>query len=76
MVGVFTGSLGILSEAWHSGLDLVATVVTYFAVKISGKPTDLEHDFGHGKIENLSALIETILLFVTCIWIVAEAVQR
>lgn len=76
LVGILTGSLGILSEALHSGLDLVATVVTFFAVKISGKPADLEHNFGHGKIENLSALIETILLFVTCIWIVAEASQR
>ena len=76
MVGVFTGSLGIISEALHSGLDLVATVVTYFAVKISGKPADWEHNLGHGKIENFSAFIETILLFVTCIWIVAEAMQR
>ncbi len=76
IVGVLTGSLGILAEAAHSALDLVATVVTLVAVRISGKPADAEHPFGHGKVENLSALFETLLLLVTCVWIIYEAVQR
>jgi cation diffusion facilitator family transporter len=76
IIGIFTGSLGILSEALHSGLDLVAAVITYFSVKISDKPADKEHNFGHGKVENLSAFIETILLLVTCVWIIYEAISR
>ncbi len=76
IVGVLTGSLGILSEALHSALDLVAAAITYFSVRVSDKPADDDHHFGHGKIENLSALIETVLLLVTCIWIVYEAVHR
>jgi cation diffusion facilitator family transporter len=76
VVGLMTGSLGILSEAAHSGLDLVAAVVTFFAVRISGQPADREHTYGHGKVENLSALFETVLLLVTCVWIMYEAVQR
>lgn len=76
VVGVLTGSLGILSEAAHSGLDLVAALVTFFAVRISDKPADEEHQFGHGKVENLSALVETLLLFITCAWIIYEAVNR
>jgi cation diffusion facilitator family transporter len=76
VVGLLTRSLGILSEALHSALDLVAAVVTYFAVRISDKPPDYDHNFGHGKIENISALIETLLLFITCIWIIYEAVGR
>ena len=76
IIGVFTGSLGILSEALHSGLDLVAAVITYFSVRISDKPADKNHHFGHGKIENLSALVETILLVITCVWIVYEALNR
>lgn len=76
IVGLLTGSLGILSEALHSALDFVAAVITYFAVKISDKPADENHQFGHGKYENLSAFIETILLFVTCFWIIYEAISR
>ena len=76
IVGITTGSLGILAEAAHSALDLVAALVTLFAVRISGKAPDIEHQFGHGKIENLSALFETFLLLVTCVWIIYEAVQR
>lgn len=76
VVGVLTGSLGILAEAAHSGLDLVAALVTFLAVRISGKPADAEHTYGHGKIENLSALFETFLLLVTCVWIIYEAIQR
>jgi cation diffusion facilitator family transporter len=76
VVGLLTGSLGILSEALHSGLDLVAAVITYFSVSVSDKPADRDHNYGHGKIENLSALIETLLLLITCVWIVYEAASR
>ncbi len=76
VVGILTGSLGILSEAAHSGLDLVAAAVTYFTVRVSDKPADRDHPFGHGKIEHLSAFIETALLLVTCAWIIFEAVKR
>lgn len=74
--GLITGSLGILSEAAHSALDLVAALLTYLAVRYSGKPADEEHLYGHEKIENLSALIETLLLVLTCVWIIYEAIQR
>lgn len=76
VVGFLTGSLGILSEALHSLLDFVAAFITFIAVKISDKPADKDHNFGHGKIENLSALIETGLLIATCVWIVYEALER
>lgn len=76
IVGLLTGSLGILSEAAHSALDLVAAAVTFFAVRLSGKPADTEHTYGHGKIENISALFETLLLLLTCVWIIYEAVRR
>ncbi|MCR4436790.1 MAG: cation-efflux pump [Clostridiales bacterium] len=75
-VGVFTGSLGILSEAAHSALDLGAAFVTFFAVRISDKPADREHHYGHGKVESFSALIETLLLLATCGWIIYEAMGR
>ncbi|UCF61858.1 MAG: cation diffusion facilitator family transporter [Anaerolineaceae bacterium] len=76
VIGIITGSLGILSEAAHSGLDLVAAGVTWFAVSVSSSPPDSEHTYGHGKIENLSALFETFLLLLTCLWIIYEAIQR
>lgn len=76
LIGLLTGSLGILSEALHSGLDMVAALITLFSVSISDKPSDEKHHFGHGKIENFSALIETMLLIMTCFWIVYEAVNR
>src|SRR5512136_2437900 len=72
VVGVMTGSLGILAEAAHSALDLVAALVTFFAVRVSDRPPDEEHPYGHGKIENLSALIETALLLITSAWIIYE----
>jgi len=75
-IGLLTQSLGILSEAAHSGLDLVAAGMTYYSVRVSSHPPDEAHHYGHGKIENLSALVETLLLFITCAWIVYEAVQR
>ena len=76
VVGLLTGSLGILAEAAHSALDLVAALVTWFAVRISGRPPDEQHLYGWGKVENLSALIETLLLLITCVWIIYEAIQR
>jgi len=76
VVGVLTGSLGILAEAAHSGLDLAAAGLTYFAVRLSGRPPDAAHLYGHGKVENLSALTETLLLLITCAWIAREAVHR
>jgi len=76
VVGLLTRSLGILSEAAHSGLDLVAAVVTLFAVRASDRPADADHPYGHGKVENFSALVETLLLFITCGWIIYEAVRR
>jgi len=76
VVGIATNSLGILAEAAHSALDLVAAAVTYFAVRVSGKPADSDHLFGHGKAENLSALIESLLLVATAVWILMEGSQR
>jgi len=76
VVGLLTGSLGILAEAAHSALDLVAAVVTLVAVKMSSRPADQDHTYGHGKVENLSAMFETALLLLTCVWIISEAVRR
>lgn len=76
IVGILTGSLGILAEAAHSGLDLVAALVTFFAVRVSDKAPDKHHQFGHHKVENLSALFETLLLLATSVWIIYEAIQR
>ena len=76
VVGYLTDSLGILSEAAHSGLDLVAAFVTLLAVRASARPADREHTYGHGKVENLSALLETLLLLLTCVWIIYEAGHR
>ena len=76
IVGLSTGSLGILAEAAHSGLDLMAALMTFLAVRISGKPADRNHLYGHGKVENLSALFETLLLLITCFWIIYEATHR
>lgn len=75
-VGLWTNSLGILSEAAHSGLDLVAAGITLWAVRVSGRPADPEHPYGHGKFENLSALLETLLLLITCFWIIKEVLAR
>jgi cation diffusion facilitator family transporter len=76
VVGFLTGSLGILAEAAHSALDLAAAVITLFAVRVSDRPADESHLYGHGKVENLSALSETSLLLLTCIWIIYEAIRR
>ncbi len=76
VVGMATGSLGILAEALHSALDLAAAVMTYLAVRIADRPPDEGHHYGHGKVESFSALFETLLLVATCAWIIHEAVER
>src|SRR5207302_4533986 len=76
VVGITTGSLGILSEAAHSGLDLVAAILTFFSVRVSDKPADADHQYGHGKVENFSPFVETGLLLLTCAWIIYQAVER
>lgn len=76
VIGIGTGSLGLLAEAAHSGLDLLAALMTLFAVRLADRPADITHQYGHGKIENLSAFFETILLLGTSIWIIYEAIQR
>jgi cation diffusion facilitator family transporter len=76
VVGVMTQSLGILAEAAHSGLDLVAAAATFWTIRYAGRPADREHPYGHGKAENLSALFQTVLLLITCAWILYEAVHR
>lgn len=74
--GLLSGSLGLLSEALHSGLDLVASVITYFSVRIAERPADPEHPYGHGRFENLSAIIQGLLLVGTASVIMYESVRR
>jgi cation diffusion facilitator family transporter len=75
-LGLFTGAVSIFSEAIHSGVDLVASLIAFFAVRASGKPADEEHTYGHGKFENLSAAIEGLLIFIAAGWIIFESVQK
>src|SRR6266403_1737682 len=76
IVGVTTGSLGIISVAAHSAFDLLAAIITLFSVRVSDKPADADHQYGHGKFENFAAFIETGLLLLTCVVIVYEAIKR
>src|SRR5258708_19768780 len=76
IVGLSTGSLAILSEAAHSLIDFAATLMTYFAVRVSDKPADAEHHYGHGKVESVSALAETALLFLLSGVVIWEALAR
>src|SRR5579864_4897949 len=75
-LAVSTGSLGVLSEALHSILDLIAAIITFLSVRVSDKPADAEHLYGHGKVESFSAFVETGLLLVTALYIIWEAFQR
>src|SRR5579864_7271336 len=75
-LAISTGSLGILSEAQHSILDLVAAIITFLAVRVADKPADAEHLYGHGKVESFSAFVETGLLLLTALYIIWEAFQR
>lgn len=74
--GLLSGSLGVLSDAAHSGLDLVGAALTFFSVQVSDKPADEDHTYGHGKVENLSAFCEAILMALSCAWIIWEALNR
>ena len=74
--GLLSGSLGVLSDAAHSGLDLAGATLTFFSVHVSDKPADEDHPYGHGKVENISALIEAGLMAISCAWIIYEAMQR
>ncbi len=76
VTGLLTGSLGMLSEAAHSGIDLIAAGITLFSVQVADRPADDSHSYGHGKIESLSAGIETVLMLGSCIWILTEAIRR
>src|SRR6476620_10024746 len=76
LTGVLTGSLGMLSEAAHSTVDLVASGITLFSVEVSDRPADDTHNYGHGKVESLSAFIESVLMMGSCVWIVTEALRR
>jgi cation diffusion facilitator family transporter len=75
-IGIYTGAVSIVSEAAHSGVDLIAAIVAYFAVRKSSQPPDSQHAYGHGKIENLSAAFEAVLIVVAALWIVYEAVDK
>jgi cation diffusion facilitator family transporter len=76
IVALLTGSLGILAEAAHSGLDLVAALMTFFAVRVADRPADATHHYGHGKVENLSAFLEACLLLLTALWIIYQALRH
>jgi cation diffusion facilitator family transporter len=74
--GLFSGSLGVLSDAAHSGLDLAGAALTLFSVGVSDRPADENHTYGHGKVENISAFVEAGLMAISCVWIIYEALQR
>lgn len=76
VVGLMIGSVSVISEAIHSGVDLIAAIIAYASVRASGKPADEEHPFGHGKFENLSGAVEAILIFVAAGWIMKEAIHK
>src|SRR5512137_2760704 len=75
-VGIIMQSVSVISEAVHSGLDLIAAIIAWFSVRESGKPADDEHRFGHGKIENVAGTIEALLIFGAAIFIIVEAVRK
>ncbi|MBN2124374.1 MAG: cation diffusion facilitator family transporter, partial [Deltaproteobacteria bacterium] len=75
-VGLLIGSVSILSEAIHSGCDLLAALIALISVKKSSRPPDFEHPFGHGKIENISGTIEAALIFLAAAWIILEAIHK
>lgn len=76
LVGVATGSVSILAEALHSGLDLLAALIAWFSVRVSDRPPDEKHPYGHGKLENISGTVEAALILLTAGWIAAEAWER
>ncbi len=76
LAGIFSGSVSIISEAIHSGMDLLASVIAFVSVKVSDTPPDKEHPYGHGKVENVSGVIEAVLIFIAAGWIIYKAVQK
>ena len=76
LTGILTGSLGMLSEAAHSSIDLIASAITLFSVQVADRPADEDHNYGHGKVESLSAFVETGIMLASCLWIVTEAISR
>ena len=76
LVGIFTGSVSIVSEAIHSTMDLLASIIAFFSVRISDRPADDTHPYGHGKVENISGVIEALLIFVASVWIIIESVKK
>jgi cation diffusion facilitator family transporter len=76
LAGIFSGSVSIISEAIHSGMDLLASVIAFLSVKMSDTPPDREHPYGHGKVENISGVIEAILIFIAAGWIIYEAIHK
>jgi cation diffusion facilitator family transporter len=76
IAGLFSGSVSIISEAIHSGMDLLAAIIAFFSVKVSDNPPDERHPYGHGKYENVSGVVEAILIFIAAGWIIFEAVHK
>ncbi len=76
IAGVLSGSVSILSEAIHSGVDLIASCIAFFSLKVADKPADREHPYGHGKFENISGVIEGVLIFMAAGWIIYEAIYK
>jgi cation diffusion facilitator family transporter len=76
VVGIISGSVSIISEAIHSSMDLVAAIIAFLSVRVSDNPPDSRHPYGHGKIENISGVIEALLIFVAAIWIIIEAAKK
>lgn len=76
VVGILSGSVSIISEAIHSSMDLVAALIAFFSVRVSDNPPDPEHPYGHGKIENISGVIEALLIFIAACWIIIEAAKK
>ena len=75
-VGLISGSVSIISEAIHSSMDLVAAIIAFLSVRVSDNPPDSRHPYGHGKIENISGVIEALLIFIAAIWIIVEAAKK
>ena len=76
VVGLLMGSVSVLSEGIHSGVDLLAALIAFFSIRAAAKPADEEHAFGHGKIENVSGTIEALLIFLAAGWIIYEAIDK
>ncbi len=76
VAGLLSGSISIIAEAIHSSIDLVAAVIAFISLRIAGRPADVEHPFGHGKVENISGTVEAVLIFVAAAFIIYEAIQK